>query len=591
MQYSLKAKSADFFPAETFDLSSGRKFFSVGRSERNDLQVDQSAVSAHHADLKLTDSGGWEVVDRESSNGTFVNGEKVERHSLAPGDVLRFASYEFQVVEASPETGGDFEIQLAVANKELDELKRELRGLKDQYQKQEGEIAQKTSQSSGLDQDLSSARQDVSRLERDLKVQKEEVAARNVSIQSLGAEVKDLKKELKKAEASSLSSETKAADREKKLENEVAELKVELSKRQGDLEAEVMRKTELKSELERSEGTVNRLQNELEVRQRDLADRDTNIRNLDAQTADLSRQLEQWKTGHAEMERALAERDEALRMSHATAATAEERLSRWVARLDEFSDALLQDWKEWGVDDLNDEEFQGEHAALDRAEAIRGRIRGQLDEIEPIWTQYGNQVEAELKNRKSDLQQEIESLSEELSEKNRSEEGLEKDLADLRSRVDNEVRRAQGLSRKGIEVEIPERFESMVIARDEEQRIYVDLIDRLEFFDKLLDGYRRSRKLKDVVEELEEFRHRFHHILATHGVEPFQVEVGTMLTPKHRREVRILAKKGWGTKEHGEKTFRPGEVTKIVRHGYRSGEGKEAVILRKVEVLIRDAEG
>ena len=212
---------------------------------------------------------------------------------------------------------------------------------------------------------------------------------------------------------------------------------------------------------------------------------------------------------------------------------------------------LLQDLKGLGVDDLNDEEFQGEHAALDRAEAIRGRIRGQLDEIESIWTQYGNQVEVELRNRKSDLQQEIESLSKELSEKNRNEEELEKDRADLRSRIDTEVRRAEGLSRKCIEVEISERFKSMVIARDKEQRIYANLIDRLELFDQVLDGYGGSRKLKDVVEELEEFRHRFHLILATHGVEPFQVEVGTMLTSKHRREVGILARKGWGTKKHG----------------------------------------
>ena len=101
----------------------------------------------------------------------------------------------------------------------------------------------------------------------------------------------------------------------------------------------------------------------------------------------------------------------------------------------------------------------------------------------------------------------------------------------MRSRIDTEVRRAEGLSRKGIEVEISERFESMVIARDKEQRIYANLIDRLEFFDQILDGYGGSRKLKDVVEELAEFRHRLNLILATHGVDPFQVEVGTALTP------------------------------------------------------------
>ena len=67
--------------------------------------------------------------------------------------------------------------------------------------------------------------------------------------------------------------------------------------------------------------------------------------------------------------------------------------------------------------------------------------------------------------------------------------------------------------------------------------------------------------------------------------------MGTMLTPKHRLEVGILARKGWGIKEHGEKTFCPGEITKIVRQDYRSGEGKEAETPRKVEVLICEAEG
>ena len=168
---------------------------------------------------------------------------------------------------------------------------------------------------------------------------------------------------------------------------------------------------------------------------------------------------------------------------------------------------------------------------------------------------------------------------------------MEKDLADLRSRVDTEVRLAEGFSLKGIEVEIPERFESMVIAREKEQRIYANLIDRLEFFELIIDGYRGFRKIKEFVEELKEFRHRFHLTLATHGVEPFQVEVGTMLTPKHRLEVGILARKGWGIKEHGGKTFCPGEIIKIMRQDYRSGEGKEAVIPRKVEMLICEAEG
>jgi hypothetical protein len=61
-----------------------------------------------------------------------------------------------------------------------------------------------------------------------------------------------------------------------------------------------------------------------------------------------------------------------------------------------------------------------------------------------------------------------------------------------------------------------------------------------------------------------------------------------MLTPKLRKEVQILVKKGWGTKEFMEQPFRRGEVKEVVRHGYRVAEGEHFEILRKVEVLVRE---
>jgi hypothetical protein len=63
-----------------------------------------------------------------------------------------------------------------------------------------------------------------------------------------------------------------------------------------------------------------------------------------------------------------------------------------------------------------------------------------------------------------------------------------------------------------------------------------------------------------------------------------------MLTLKQRCKVQIIGKKGWGTRDFMERPFQPGEVTKAVRPGYRVGEeGEKAMILRKVEVLIRVA--
>jgi hypothetical protein len=212
-----------------------------------------------------------------------------------------------------------------------------------------------------------------------------------------------------------------------------------------------------------------------------------------------------------------------------------------------------------------------------------------LDKIEPIWRQFGDGVQEELKRRCNQLKEEQRDLVEE----NRIRKGeLEKtmaDLAEVRKEVDEAVRRAQGLSRRGTEVAIPERFESMVIARDREQEIYSELIAELEFYDPLLTGYRRNRKMKEALPELENFRKKLVRILSDQGVHEYEVPVGTMLTLKQRREVQILGKKGWGTREYIEQPYQPGEVTRIVRSGYRVGDDDHGVILRKVEVLIREA--
>jgi hypothetical protein len=54
--------------------------------------------------------------------------------------------------------------------------------------------------------------------------------------------------------------------------------------------------------------------------------------------------------------------------------------------------------------------------------------------------------------------------------------------------------------------------------------------------------------------------------------------------------VQVLSRKGWGTRQYAAIPFQPGEVVKVIRPGYRLGEGEEAVILRKVEVLIQGVE-
>lgn len=60
---------------------------SLGRGERCQVVVDLAGVSRHHASLVRVEDE-YELLDEDSTNGTFVNGHSVVRIGLRDGDVL-----------------------------------------------------------------------------------------------------------------------------------------------------------------------------------------------------------------------------------------------------------------------------------------------------------------------------------------------------------------------------------------------------------------------------------------------------------------------------------------------------------------------
>ncbi len=61
--------------------------FIVGRTTDNDMQIDSKFVSRHHMQL-VTSVDNCYVEDLNSTNGVFLNGKRVRRHKLQPGDVI-----------------------------------------------------------------------------------------------------------------------------------------------------------------------------------------------------------------------------------------------------------------------------------------------------------------------------------------------------------------------------------------------------------------------------------------------------------------------------------------------------------------------
>ena len=86
-------------PETTFRLRPGA-VKTVGRAPRADFIVDAALVSRLHCRLTASDAN-VEVVDLQSTNGTFVNDKRVDKATLAPGDRLRVGRVELTVGMAS----------------------------------------------------------------------------------------------------------------------------------------------------------------------------------------------------------------------------------------------------------------------------------------------------------------------------------------------------------------------------------------------------------------------------------------------------------------------------------------------------------
>src|SRR4051794_29732164 len=69
----------------------------IGRVEDNTFQIAEPSVSSHHCEVLLR---GNDIVvkDLNSTNGTFINGEKVSESVLKPGQSLRLGQIELALL-------------------------------------------------------------------------------------------------------------------------------------------------------------------------------------------------------------------------------------------------------------------------------------------------------------------------------------------------------------------------------------------------------------------------------------------------------------------------------------------------------------
>jgi ABC-type multidrug transport system ATPase subunit len=73
------------------------KAMRIGRVPDNDLVLVDLNVSRHHAELRKSPTGSYEIVDLGSHNGTFVNGQRVTSQVLSEQDLVSIGSSTFRL--------------------------------------------------------------------------------------------------------------------------------------------------------------------------------------------------------------------------------------------------------------------------------------------------------------------------------------------------------------------------------------------------------------------------------------------------------------------------------------------------------------
>ncbi|MFW5858362.1 MAG: FHA domain-containing protein, partial [Planctomycetota bacterium] len=78
----------------------------LGRAPKNDIVIDDRSVSGQHLRLAVRE-GEVDLTDLDSSNGTFVNGQRIQSATIRGGETLRLGRLALSIADPdAPADGG-----------------------------------------------------------------------------------------------------------------------------------------------------------------------------------------------------------------------------------------------------------------------------------------------------------------------------------------------------------------------------------------------------------------------------------------------------------------------------------------------------
>jgi pSer/pThr/pTyr-binding forkhead associated (FHA) protein len=73
----------------------GERALVIGRAQECDITLDDPSVSRRHAEVRI-EGDGFAITDLGSTNGTQLNGQRVQTARLAPGDRISIGQTELR---------------------------------------------------------------------------------------------------------------------------------------------------------------------------------------------------------------------------------------------------------------------------------------------------------------------------------------------------------------------------------------------------------------------------------------------------------------------------------------------------------------
>jgi len=78
---------------EDFRLRVGKNV--IGTAADCDIVLTDKNISRKHTTIRY-EGGEYQIADLDSSNGCFVNDEKVQKHDLIDNDIIKLGDIEFE---------------------------------------------------------------------------------------------------------------------------------------------------------------------------------------------------------------------------------------------------------------------------------------------------------------------------------------------------------------------------------------------------------------------------------------------------------------------------------------------------------------